>query len=74
MLKRRLATAKGFSGLALSFYDFPDLENPRSFASEYRSALDAAASSFADVAGIIEEAAVAFALNIELSKAVHCSA
>jgi heme oxygenase len=55
----------------LSFYAFPELDDERGFAREYRAAIDATAASFGDPERIVEEAVEAFRLNIELSVAVQ---
>ena len=70
ILKRRLGTTLDLDATALSFYEFPLIGDVRAFAADYRTALDAA-SGAADRDPIIEEAIVAFQLNIRLSEAIR---
>ena len=72
MLARRLAAAglDAGDGGGLSFYAFPQLAQPGAFARTYREAIDRAAAVLGSSADIVEEAALAFQLNIDLSLAV----
>jgi heme oxygenase len=71
ILKQRLLHTSTLPPGGLSFYDFPDIADPVKFSSEYRAAIDLAGSEIEDVASVINEAALAFELNIQLSDAVR---
>jgi heme oxygenase len=71
LLRRKLAATLALGSSTLSFYDFPPIPDLGLFFREYRSALDAAAAEIADVGAVVEEAAAAFQLNIDLSTAVE---
>ena len=51
-------------------YDFPDIQDLERFKPAYRASFDLAASEISDVQGVIEEAVIAFRLNVEVSAAV----
>lgn len=72
VLARRLAAAGLYAGDGggLSFYEFPQLAQPGAFARTYRESLDLAAAALGGSADIVEESALAFQLNIDLSLAV----
>lgn len=70
VLKRRLAAVPGIGPACVAFYEFPQLESPRTFARAYRGAIDAAALQLAADDAVLAEAAAAFRCNIELSEAV----
>ena len=70
-LSRLLARFPGLEPAVLSFYRFPDIADLEGFKAAYRGDLDRAALEIADLAAVIEEAAVAFGLNIEVSEAVQ---
>lgn len=70
VLKRRLAAVPGIGPACVGFYEFPQLESPRTFARAYRAAIDAAALQLAADDAVLAEAAAAFRCNIELSEAV----
>jgi heme oxygenase len=55
----------------LSFYDFPRFSDLDALKSDYRKALDQAGALAADPDDVIEEGAIAFSLNIDLSCAVQ---
>ena len=58
---------------ALAFYDFPDfldIQELERFTLEYRTGFDRAASEISDIQSVIEEAVIAFRLNVDLSEAV----
>jgi heme oxygenase (biliverdin-producing, ferredoxin) len=55
----------------LSFYDFPRHADLTALKTGYREALDRAGSLVRDPAAVVEEGALAFTLNIELSCAVQ---
>lgn len=70
ILQRLLARSLDLQPSELSFYDFsrfPDLE---ALKADYRQALDNAGTLAADPQMVIEEGAIAFSLNIDLSCAV----
>jgi heme oxygenase len=70
ILKRRLAATLGLRSQGLSFYEFPAIGDLASFAGDYRSALDDAARGVGSPERVLDEARVAFCLNIALSEAV----
>jgi heme oxygenase len=74
ILRRLLARSLALEPSALSFYDFPGIADTEAFKADYRAALDRAAAAMIDVADVVEEAAVAFRLNIAVSEAVHAAA
>ena len=70
ILQRLLARSLDLQPSELLFYDFsrfPDLE---ALKADYRQALDSAGALAADPQMVIEEGAIAFSLNIDLSCAV----
>jgi heme oxygenase len=70
ILQKLLARSIGLLPKQLSFYNFPQFSDLAMLKSNYRQALDRAANRTHDVQSIIDEGAVAFALNIDLSWAV----
>lgn len=70
VLKRLLAGSLQLEPRALAVYDFPDIVDLEAFKGGYRAALDAAGLEVGDIAPVLEEAELAFRLNIELSEAV----
>jgi heme oxygenase len=71
VLASRLATAFDLAPSGLSFYAFPEIADVNEFAREYRADLDVAGGAVRDVDAVVEEAALAFQLNIDLSEAVQ---
>jgi heme oxygenase len=71
VLRRLLARSLRVGGEALRFYDFPAITDADRFRVEYRRALDRTVLSAHAADAVVEEAAVAFELNIELSEAVQ---
>lgn len=67
VLARRIMTRFGPDFRAVAFLTFPDIQDVDAFCESYRRNLDRAVSSLPDVEGVVEEAAVAFTLNIRLS-------
>jgi heme oxygenase len=59
---------------ALSMYAFPGIADLPGFKVNYRAAIDRAGGVVADPDTVVEEAAVAFRLNIDLSEAVRVAA
>jgi heme oxygenase len=57
----------------LSFYDFPRYPDLTTLKTGYREALDRAGTLAHDTAAIVEEGALAFTLNIDLSCAVQAA-
>jgi heme oxygenase len=55
----------------LSFYDFSRLGDPAALRAGFRGALDLAGAQVRDPQAAVDEGAVAFLLNIDLSWAVH---
>ena len=74
ILRRILVRSLGLEPGALSLYDFPAIGDLDAFKDEYRQALDDAGSEVGDVAGVIDEGAEAFRLNIAVSEAVQAAA
>jgi heme oxygenase len=70
ILKRLLGRSIGLGDRELTFYEFPRVSNHRTFKDELCDALDRVGMEIADFDAVVEEAAVAFELNIELSNAV----
>jgi heme oxygenase len=70
IVQRLLARSFGLGPSELSLYAFPQFSDLAALKAEYRVALDRAATVATDRQAVIEEAAVAFALNIALSVAV----
>ncbi len=71
ILQKLLARSPGLKPEELSFYDFSGFSNPAQLKSDYRVALDRAASLAPDREAIVEEGITAFSLNIDLSWAVQ---
>lgn len=72
-LKRVLARSLGLGPESMSFYDFPSIPDLARFKSEFRAAVDAAGAGLVNGRDVLDEAAVAFQLNIDLSEAVQAS-
>jgi heme oxygenase len=72
LLGRLLGRSLGLGEEALSFYRFPAIDDADAFKQAFRRALDAA-SPLVDRAAVLEEANVAFELNIDLSEAVSAA-
>jgi heme oxygenase len=68
-----LARSLGLPVAALTFYAFPGLDDPEAFRFEFRDALDRAGREMTDPAAVVEEAALAFRLNIAVSEAVQAA-
>lgn len=71
IMRRLLARSLNLPDAALGLYSFPDLGDVDAFKAGYRDAIDRAGRRAADPAAVIEEAAIAFALNIDVSVAVQ---
>jgi heme oxygenase (biliverdin-producing, ferredoxin) len=74
VLKRLLGRSLTLGPEALSFYEFPAIADTAAFKSDFGAAVNAAAASIVDMRGLVEEAATAFQLNIELSEEIHSAA
>ena len=74
IMKRILVRSLGLKACCLGFYDFPLIGDIKAFKADYRQAINRSAAEMADLSSVIEEGAVAFRLNIELSKAVQKAA
>jgi heme oxygenase (biliverdin-producing, ferredoxin) len=70
-MRKLLARPLGLDHHGLGFYEFPDIGDHETFKAAYRDSIDRAAHEVAAVAAIVDEAAVAFELNIDVSKAVQ---
>lgn len=71
VLASRLATAFDLSPSGLSFYAFPEIADVTAFRRDYRADLDVSGGAVRDLDAVVEEAALAFQLNIDLSEAVQ---
>ena len=70
ILRRLLARHLGLGAGSLAFYDFPALADPSAAGAALRAGLDDLVLPAETAAALIEEAANAFRLNIELSNEV----
>ncbi|MGH6641334.1 MAG: heme oxygenase (biliverdin-producing) [Bradyrhizobium sp.] len=73
ILQRLLARSPGLHPAELTFYNFPRFSDLDALKMDYRKALDHAGIVAADRHAVIEEAAIAFSLNIDLSCAVQAA-
>jgi heme oxygenase len=71
IVKAILARAPGLAADMLRFYDFPDIDDAEAFKRRFRAALDRVGEAAHDGAAIIDEALIAFRLNIEVACAVQ---
>lgn len=74
VMRRILAGALATDGASLSFLDFGTDAEAKGLAARYRQAIDEAGGEVADWTPVIDEAAMAFRLNIALSRAVRAMA
>lgn len=70
VLRRLLARRFDFAPDCLNFYDFPEIDSLERFRITYRNAIDQAPLPPAGFRAAVEEGALAFALNIALSRAI----
>lgn len=70
VLRRLLARSLNFAPSCLTFYDFPEVADLKGFRISYRDAINRAALPPARFHAAVEEGALAFVHNIELSKAI----
>jgi heme oxygenase len=68
IILRRLQPHLG--GRAMQFHAFPEIDDLAAFKLDYRAAFDRAGAALEDWQGVLDEAAVAFRMNIALSEAV----
>lgn len=71
ILQRLLERSLKLRPSELSFYDFPRFSDLAALKADYRKALDQAGALVSDPQAVIEEGAIAFSLNIDLSCAVQ---
>jgi heme oxygenase len=71
ILQRLLSRSLQLKPSELSFYDFPRFSDVAALKADYRSALDQAGVLVTDPQIVVEEGAIAFSLNIDLSCAVQ---
>jgi len=70
VLMRRILTRFGPDFPAIAFVTFPDIPDLDEFQTAYRRNLDRAGIHLSDASRVVEEAAIAFQLNIDLSREV----
>lgn len=70
ILQRLLARSLELRPSELTFYDFPDSSDLEALKADYRKALDQAGAFAPDPQAVVEEGAIAFSMNIDLSCAV----
>ncbi len=70
ILQRLLGRSLDLRPSEVSFYDFPRFSDIDALKADYRQALDCAGALVADPQALIEEGAIAFSLNIDLSCAI----
>ncbi len=73
ILAPRLQKVLGLDETALRFHRFPELEAPGETARAYRAAIDRAGAALVDATPVVEEAAIAFQFNIEVSRHVDAA-
>jgi heme oxygenase len=71
ILQRLLARSLELRPQELTFYDFPHFPDLDVLKTDYRKALDQAGALAADPQAVVEEGAIAFSMNIDLSCAVE---
>jgi heme oxygenase len=71
ILQRLLTRSLNLKPAALTFYDFPQCSDLAVLKTDLRNALDAAGALAPDPQAVVEEGAIAFSLNIDLSCAVQ---
>ncbi len=74
ILSRLLARSLDLPPEALSFYAFPAITDIAAFKSDYRAAIDRAGDESEVFDAVVEEAALAFELNIDLSLSLQANA
>ncbi len=71
ILQRLLARSLNLKPAELTFYDFPRFSDLAALKTDFRNALDTVGAHATDPQAIVEEGAIAFSLNIDLSCAVQ---
>jgi heme oxygenase (biliverdin-producing, ferredoxin) len=71
ILRRVVADALGLAPGRLAFHEFPAIPDLGSFCAGYRETIDRVGASMPEPARLVDEARVAFQLNIEVSEAVE---
>ena len=74
MLSRILARSLGIDARALSYHEYPDIADVAGFVTQYRAALDRAGDALRNAGEVLDEAELAFRLNIDLSLEVQHAA
>jgi len=70
ILKRLLTRSLQLKPDSLSFYEFPQIADIKAFKIAYREAIDRSAGAIDDLESVVDEAVIAFELNIAVSEAV----
>lgn len=73
ILQRLLARTLKLRPSELTFYDFPHFSDLEVLKADYRKALDEAGATAPDPQVVVEEGAIAFSMNIDLSCAVDAA-
>lgn len=73
IIAARLQKSLGLDETALRFHHFADLAAPADTAHTLRTAIDRAGAVLPDATSVVEEAATAFAMNIEISRHVEAA-
>lgn len=73
ILQRLLSRTLGLGPAELHYYGFPTVDDLAGLKATLRAELDRAIPDAADVTALLEEAALAFTFNIEVSEAVQAS-
>ena len=73
IMRKLLARSLALNPEQLAFYDFPGFSDLAALKKDYRDSLDRAGNASSIPAAVVEEGAIAFALNIDLSLAVQRS-
>jgi heme oxygenase (biliverdin-producing, ferredoxin) len=71
ILQRLLERSLKLQPSELSFYDFPRFSDLAALKADYRKVLDQAGALASDPQAVVEEGAIAFSLNIDLSCAIQ---
>lgn len=71
ILQRLLVRSLNLKPAELTFYDFPQFSDIAVLKTDFRNALDTAGTLATDPQAVVEEGAIAFSLNIDLSCAVQ---
>lgn len=74
IVKALLVKEPGLEARMLGFYDFPGIADAEAYKEKFREGLDQAGDMTSDLGDIVDEAMIAFQLNIDLSMAVGLEA